>query len=99
MAESVIVDAGFLIALLGARDRYRGWAIVQAEQHPAPWYTCEAALSETFHMLGTRGAGSLISLLRRRMLLPVFVLAENAAAVLGLMEKYRRVPMSLADAC
>jgi predicted nucleic acid-binding protein len=99
MAVSAIVDAGYLIALLGRRDHYRDWAAMQAEHFPPPWNTCEPVLSETFHMLGEEGAGSLISLLRRRMLRPAIAFNENADAVLDLMEKYRQVPMSFADAC
>jgi predicted nucleic acid-binding protein len=99
MAANTIVDASYLIALLGRRDRYRDWAVAQAERHPRPWTTCEAALSEAFHLLDANGMLALASLVRRRLLLPTFVFAENAEAALTLMEKYRQVPMSFADAC
>jgi len=46
MAGSVVVDAGFLVALLNRRDRRHQWAVRQAPQFPRPWLTCEAALSE-----------------------------------------------------
>jgi uncharacterized protein len=99
MAVTVIVDASFLVALLYRRDRHHGWAAAQASQQRPPWHTCEAALSETFYLLGSVDPEPLVSLLRRRMLLSSFVLADNMAAVLTLIEKYRQVPMSLADAC
>jgi hypothetical protein len=52
MAGSTLVDAGFLVALLSRRDSHRDWAVAQARRFPPPWKTCEAALSETFHLLG-----------------------------------------------
>ncbi len=99
MAANVIVDAGFVIALLNRRDAHHAWAAIQAAEHDPPWRTCEAALSEAFHLLGGGGLESLAALLERQMLLPAFDLAGNAAPVLRLLRKYRRVPMSLADAC
>ena len=64
-----------------------------------PWTTCEAALSEAFHLLGARGTPGLSALLRRRSLLVAFKLAKDLEPVLKLMQKYTDVPMSLADAC
>ena len=64
-----------------------------------PWKTCEAVLSEAFHLLGTRGAPALTALLRRGELVPAFDVAEELDRVLNLMQKYANVPMSLADAC
>jgi predicted nucleic acid-binding protein len=99
MAASVLVDAGFLVALLSGRDRNHGWAAAQAARLPLPWKTCEAALSEAFHLLGARGAPALGSLLRRRTVACGFQFGDDAEAVLALMQKYAEVPMSFADAC
>jgi len=99
MAGNAIADAGFLVALLRRRDRHHAWAAAQAERYPPPWKTCEAALSEAFYLLGPAGVGSLSSSLRRGMVKPVFEFSKNMDAVLALMDKYRQVPMSLADAC
>jgi len=99
MARNVLVDAGFVVALLSSRDNHHEWAVTQAAEVPPPWSTCEAALSESFHLLGGRGAASLGALLRRRALLVTFELAENVESVVKLIEKYSDVPMSLADAC
>jgi uncharacterized protein len=99
MAEGVLVDAGFLIALLSRRDALHAWARAQAAEHAPPWRTCDAVLSEAFHLLGPRGGPALGALLRRRALSPGFTLAEHVESVLDLMQKYRSVPMSLADAC
>ena len=99
MARSVVADAGFVVALLSSRDNHHEWAVAQASEFPPPWSTCEAALSEAFHLLGGRGAANLGALLRRRALLVTFELAENVEPVVRLIEKYADVPMSLADAC
>jgi predicted nucleic acid-binding protein len=99
MAGSVLVDAGFLIALLSRRDRHHRWAAAQSPRLPLPWKTCDAALSETFHLLGARGRPSLTALLRRAAVIPAFDLAGELDRVLNLMQKYADAPMSLADAC
>jgi predicted nucleic acid-binding protein len=98
MGGSVLVDAGFLIALLSRHDAYHRWAIAQAERRPPPWKTCEAALSEAFHLLGPRGTPVLSALLRRQALVVAFDLSDNLDAVLKLVQKYADVPASLADA-
>lgn len=98
MAASVLVDAGFVVALLSRRDTHHRWAVQQAQRQPPPWKTCESALSETFHLLGTRGAPSLHALLRRRAVAVAFDLDANLDAVLRLLQKYADVPASLADA-
>jgi len=99
MARNVLADAGFVVALLSSRDNHHEWAVTQASEFPPPWSTCEAVLSEAFHLLGDRGVASLGALLRRRALLVTFELAENVEPVVKLIEKYADLPMSLADAC
>jgi len=99
MARSVLADAGFVVALLSSRDAHHEWAVIQASEFPPPWSTCEAVLSEAFHLLGVRGAANLGALLRRRAILVTFELAENVEPVVRLIEKYANVPMGLADAC
>ena len=99
MARNVLVDAGFVVALLSRRDHHHEWAVTQASEFPPPWSTCEAVLSESFHLLGGRGAANLGALLRRRALLVAFEVTKNLEALVKLIEKYADVPMSLADAC
>ena len=99
MAKSVLVDAGFLVALLNSRDSQHQWSIAQAAQHAPPWRTCEAVLSEAFYLLGARGAHGLSELLRRGALMNAFHLDNDTASVLKFLERHTDVPMSLADAC
>ena len=99
MAASVLVDASFLVALLVPRDEKHLWAKAEAREHPIPWLTCDAVLSETFYVVGRVGAQAVMALMRRGALQARFDLGANTAAVLDLMQKYADVPMSLADAC
>src|SRR4051812_13049420 len=99
MARTAIVDAGFLVALLNRRDNHHQWAVSQATVQPPPWRTCEAVLSEAFHLIGNPGARALSALLQRRAVTTSFQLDDDVEPVLNLLQKYANVPMSLADAC
>ncbi|HYL90937.1 MAG TPA: PIN domain-containing protein [Burkholderiales bacterium] len=99
MAGNALADSSFLIALLSRRDVHHAWAVLQSSELPPPWETCEAALTETFHVLGARGSPALRAILQRRALVLGFELADHLEPVLKLMQKYADVPMSLADAC
>ena len=99
MAERVLVDAGFIVALLSRRDAHHAWAAAQVRRFPPPWTTCDAVLSEAVHLLGPAGRAPFVALLRRRALVSAFDLGDHLEEVLRLLEKYRDVPASLADAC
>jgi uncharacterized protein len=99
MAKTILADGGYLVALLNRNDQYREWAAAQASRLTYPWITCEAALSEAFHLLGRQGAPKLAELLRRGLALSQFNLGLELQSVLSLINKYSNVPMSLADAC
>ena len=99
MARKVLIDAGFLVALLNRRDGHHEWAAAQAKHFAPPWGTCEAVLSEAFHLLGSPGTPALTALLRRRAVVVAFGLSNELKSVLALMQKYANRPMSLADAC
>ena len=99
MGRTVLVDGGFLVALLNRNDQYKEWAAAQAARLPLPWITCEAALSEAFHLLGRQGETKLSELLRRGIAAPQFDLYKELQPILKLIDKYADVPMSLADAC
>jgi predicted nucleic acid-binding protein len=88
-----------LVALLSRDDQHHRWIAREAETLPWPWLTCEAALTEAFHLLGDAGERQLGELLGRKAVVLAFDLADELEAVLGLMRKYSNVPMSLADAC
>ena len=95
----MLVDAGFLVALLSRRDSHHKWAVQVASDNSPPWYTCEGVLSEAHHLLGERGAPGLNAMLLRRAVVASFNLDDNVEAVAAFMQKYASVPMSFADAC
>lgn len=99
MAANVVVDAAFLVALLDRRDRHHAWAVAEAAQHVPPWHTCESVLSEAFFLVGRRGGHELAALLSRGFVVISFRLGQEQQLILGLMQRYADVPMSLADAC
>jgi uncharacterized protein len=49
--ETVIVDAGPLVAYLQKGDQDHDWAVEQFQWLHAPLLTCDAVLSEAFYLL------------------------------------------------
>jgi predicted nucleic acid-binding protein len=99
MAASILADTGFLVALVSVRDAHHRWTQTVADRYPPPWHSCDAVLSEVFFLVGARGIASVAELIRRSAIRSSFRFAEDAGAVLDLMQKYKDVPMAFADAC
>jgi uncharacterized protein len=99
MASSVLVDCSFLVALLTERDTNHAWAVTEATRRPPVWQTCEAALSEAFHLLGSPGTSALGELLATRAVVCDFKAPEHVNDIVKFMTKYMDVPMAFADAC
>ena len=97
----LVLDTSFLVAFLRERDEFHAWAVTALKAHDGRLLTCEAVIAETCHLLRDRLDA------RKRLLASVaqgnigipFTLAEEAAAIEKLMDRYRNIPMSLADAC
>ncbi len=98
---ALIIDTSFLVAFLQERDEFHPWAVdalTARDGYPA---TCEAVLLETVYLLRDRLDA------KRRLLGAVaagsigipFTLAVEAAAIGKLTDRYRNIPMPLADAC
>lgn len=99
MPRNVIADSSALVALVRYDDQHHRWIDAHLDSLPWPWLTCDAAVSEAFHLVGVKGAPKIREMLRRGALELAFHLGDDLASVLSLMEKYADVPMSLADAC
>ncbi len=99
--ETVIADAGPLVAYLKGDDRDHDWAQGVLQHLHSPLRTCEAALSEAFFLLRRTHGGTekLLGLLERGIVLPDFDFASELSPVAQLLRRYQSVPMSLADAC
>lgn len=101
MKPVFILDTGPLVALLSERDRHHAWARERWQEIPAPLLTCEAVLTEACFLLASKHGGreAVFKLLRRGAVDLAFSLATEVDAVERLMNRFRDLPMSLADAC
>jgi predicted nucleic acid-binding protein len=99
--ESVILDAGPLVAFLNRRDKFHDWTLEHWDQIRPAMLTCEAVISEAcFLLAGTdTGVDSVMQIVQRKIVVISFQLDNHIQPVKSLLLKYRSVPMSLADAC
>ena len=97
----VILDTGPLVAFLNKKDQYHEWALTQFATMIPPLLTCEAVLSEACFLLNhyENGASNVLNLLDRELLSIPFRMQDEQSALNILMNKYKNIPMSLADAC
>lgn len=100
MLDEVIVDTGILIAAIDRRDSHHPWVTEQLKDISPPLLTCEAVISETWFLLQRvkNGRAALLQLLTNRHVEIRFDLQLELAAVLALLDRYKSVPASLADA-
>jgi len=96
-----IVDTGPLVALLNRADPFHEWAVMQTKQLPGPLMTCEAVLTETFFLVASshRAVSRLFGLLESGVLEIEYPAMSEIREIRELMQKYRDLPMSFADAC
>ena len=96
-----ILDTGPLVAFFNPRDQYRTWALDQSRQLAAPLVTCEAVLTEAYHLLGhVHGArAALRRWLRAGRVSVPFQFSRDSDQVLSLLDRYADLPMDFADAC
>lgn len=99
-ANEFVLDTGPLVALIDASDQDHAWSRKTLGNLRGPLVTCEAVLSETLFLLreDTLAAQKIGALFQRGLLVSAPVMESHATEVLGLMQAYRNVPMSLADA-
>jgi predicted nucleic acid-binding protein len=97
----IIIDTGPLVAILVQGEPRHPWAIEQFKLLPAPFLTCEAVLTEAFHLVSRarQGPRQFFELLSRGVVKVDFDVMNDPGALEKLMHKYRDLPMSLADAC
>jgi predicted nucleic acid-binding protein len=101
MSAVLLLDTGPWVALHCRDEQHHEWSKAQFAQHPGPFLTCEAVVTETCFLLARGGfdPAKALMLLERGVVQVGMSLTEEAAAVRGLFEKYDSVPASLADAC
>jgi len=99
--KKVILDTGPLVAYLNKSDRYHKWAVAQFSQMLPPFYTCEPVISEACFLLQNykNASSKVFKLLERELIKIPFRLQNEINPIDILMDKYKNIPMSLADAC
>jgi predicted nucleic acid-binding protein len=97
----IILDTGPLVALLDKREDFHHWTIAQLPELRGPLVTCEAVLTEAFFLISAEPNPNrqLHTLLQNGVIIGDFSFPRQLLRVLHLMQTYRKVPMSLADAC
>lgn len=100
-ARPVIIDTGPLVAFLNKNDAYHQWTLAQFGALKPPLLTCEAVISETCFLLKNYEGGidNVLAFLSRQLLTIPFRLEDELSALATLLDKYKDLPMSLADAC
>ncbi|MBC7969456.1 MAG: PIN domain-containing protein [Verrucomicrobia bacterium] len=101
MRRWVLLDTGPLVAFVKSKDQFHGWVTAELATIEQPLLTCEAVITEACFLLRTTHAGeeTIMALLSDGYLQIPFRLEEEASAIGALLNRYRSVPMSLADAC
>jgi predicted nucleic acid-binding protein len=96
-----LIDTGPLVAYLVKDDAHHAWACETLRTRAAPVHTCEAVLTEAFHLLSraSGGVAGLSALLDGGFVKIGFRAEEELDPVLRLMARYRELPMSFADGC
>jgi uncharacterized protein len=101
MSQPVLIDTGPLIAYLNPNDTHHVWAVNILSDVDLPLLSCEAVMAEAYFLLRRDhlGADALMQLLEDGVIQIPFSLNHEVSALRTLMQRYRSVPMSLADAC
>lgn len=98
----ILADTGFWLALANRRDAHHQRAKAALARHPGPFVTTWPVMTETCHLLATRlGVPAQVAFIRSGALgaFSVFALDRtHLPRIEVLMEKYRDLPMDLADA-
>ncbi len=99
-AREHLVDTGPLVALIDASDQHHAWSKKTLSRLPCPLITCEAVLSEVLFLLRKDPAApqKINALFERGLLVSHPIMNAQPSGVFALMQTYRDVPMSLADA-
>jgi predicted nucleic acid-binding protein len=99
--RAAIVDTGPLVAFFDRAERYHRWTGERIEELEAPLLVCEPVLAEAMYLLAPYAGAqtALLELFESGALAIAFRVDEHFGALRKLLQKYRDIPMSLADAC
>ena len=102
MDGRVIVDTGYLVALLSRTDAHHAWAVRLLPSLRGPWLTAEACISESVFLLeeaGREAVERLFGWLEQGLVVSRHFLPEALAPVQREMLRYRSRWVDFADAC
>jgi uncharacterized protein len=96
-----IVDTGPLVAFFDRAEQHHRWVAERVEELEAPLLVCEPVLTEAMYLLArcSRAQDAVFELFQNGALHLAFHIEEHVGALRKLLQKYRDLPMSLADAC
>lgn len=99
--KQAILDTGPLVAFFNPRDLHHAWALEQTHDLSAPLVTCEAVLTEAYHLLGKvpRARYAMRRWISLGRVTTPLRFDEQAEEVMQLLEQYADQSMDLADAC
>lgn len=97
----ILIDTGPIDAFLNKNDQYHSYVGQQMAAFPAPFYTCEAVITESFFLMSRirDGVKKLIELFAAQHIHIQSVYPEHQNAVHSFIRTYSNIPMSFADAC
>jgi hypothetical protein len=97
----ILADSSFFVALYNRREAAHLRCIEAYRALDAPLVTCEACITEAFHILGHADAAvdAIFTSIEDGSLEAAFQLGLHAHAIGGLLRKYRDTPADFADAC
>lgn len=98
---AAIVDTGPLVAFFDRAERHHRWVTERIDELDAPLLVCEPVLAEAMFLLARYGKAqdAMLALVENGALNVAFRVEEHIGELRKLLQKYRNVPMSLADAC
>jgi len=98
--RSILIDAGPLIGLFDRSDRYHLRALAFIEEYQGALWTTWPVITEVSHMLGfsTKVQLAFLEWIRRGGLIIFQLSGEHLERMIDLSEKFKDVPMDLADA-
>jgi predicted nucleic acid-binding protein len=96
--QSILADAGPLIALFRARDKHHSRIRAYLRDHPVRLLTTLPVVTEAAHFLNTKGKLALIEWIQRAGLRVETLAESNITEVVPILRRYMDLDLDFADA-
>jgi uncharacterized protein len=99
--KPVLLDTGFIVALLDRSENFHKTCAQAVREVEAPLVTCEAVITETCYLLRNLSGASeaVIENITAGIFQVPFELSRDTAGVKQILRKYKDRKIDLADAC